>query len=171
MRVYHIVKDESEFVVGDIIQPPRYNLDSMEPKKRQIEEELEKIRMKDFPNYPSRLNCLFVCHDLDDVEFWAIQKSDIRGREFKVLTLETSEPVFWFSAESYNMHYNGYGTNLHQACMEFWKSNCNIGIEKMEDCEGITNGSAQIVEIQRARESREGGLEIIARVKIINNRK
>ncbi len=162
MRVYHIVKDELQFAVGDIIQPPRYNLDSMEPKKRQIEEELERIRVKDFPNYPSRLNGLFVCHDLDDVEFWAIQKSDICGRIFKLLTIETSEPVFWFSAESYNMYYNGIGTSLHQTCMEYWESNSNTGIDKMEDCEGLTNGSAQIVEIQQARVSRGNGLEIIA---------
>jgi hypothetical protein len=102
-----------------------------------------------------------VCHDLDDVEFWAIQKSDIRGRKFKVLTLETSEPVFWFSADSYNMYFNGYGTDLHQACMEYWKSNGNTEMEKMEDREGLIKGPAKIVEIRRAKISRERGMEII----------
>ena len=161
MKVYYRVKDELQFAVGDTIQPKTYNLDNMDPKKRQIEEELEKIRKKDFSNYPSRLNCLFVCHDLDDVEFWAIQKSDIRGRKFKVLTLETSEPVFWFSADSYNMYFNGYGTDLHQACMEYWKSNGNTEMEKMEDREGLIKGPAKIVEIRRAKISRERGMEII----------
>ena len=162
MRVYHIVKDELQFAVGDIIPPKTYNLDNMNPKKRQIEEELEIIRKIDFPNYPSRLNCLFVCHDLDDVESWAFMKSYQYGSLFKLLTIETSEPIFWFSAHSYNMYYNGLGTSLHQACMDFWKSNFNIGMDKMEDCEGITNGSAQIVEIQQARVFRGNGLEIIA---------
>ena len=162
MRVYHIVKDELQFAVGDIIQPKTYYLDNMNTKKRQIEEELEKIRKKDFPIFPSRLNCLFVCHDLDDVESWAFMKSYQYGSLFKLLTIETSEPIFWFSAHSYNMYYNGFGTSLHQACMDFWKSNFNIGMDKMEDCEGITNGSAQIVKIQQARVSRGNGLEIIA---------
>ena len=161
MRVYHIVKDELQFVVGDIIQPKTYNLDNMNPKKRQIEEELEKIRKIDFPNYPSRLNCLFVCHDLDDVEFWAIQKSDIRGRIFKILTLETSEPVFWFSADSYNMYFNKRRTDLYKACIEFWESNGNTEMEKMVDREGLTKGPAKIVEIKRAKISRERGMEII----------
>lgn len=160
MRAYHIVKDELQFAVGDIIQPKTYNLDNMDPKKRQIEEVLEKIRMKDFPCYPSRLNCLFVCHDLDDVEFWAIQKSDIRGRVFKVLTLETSEPVFWFSADSYNMFFNGYGTDLHQVCMEYWKSNGNTEMEKMVDREGLINGSAKVIDIIRMRICRSVGLRI-----------
>lgn len=161
MRVYHIVKDELQFAVGDIIQPKTYDLDNMDPKKRQIEEELEKIRKKDFSNYPSRLYCLFVCYDLDDVEFWAIQKSDIRGREFKVLTLETSEPVFWFSADSYNMYFNKRRTDLHKACIEFWESNGNTEMEKMVDREGLTKGPVKIVEIKRAKISREKGLEII----------
>ena len=161
MKVYHIVKNELQFAVGDIIQPKTYNLDNMDPKKRQIEKELEKIRMKDFPDYPSRLNCLFVCHDLDDVEFWAIQKSDIRGRIFKILTLETSEPVFWFSADSYNMYFNKQRSDLHKSCIEFWESNGNTEMEKMVDREGLTKGPAKIVEIQRAKISRERGMEII----------
>jgi len=161
MKVYHIVKNELQFAVGDIIQPKTYNLDNMDPKKRQMEKELEKIRMKDFPDYPSRLNCLFVCHDLDDVEFWAIQKSDIRGRIFKILTLETSEPVFWFSADSYNMYFNKQRSDLHKSCIEFWESNGNTEMEKMVDREGLTKGPAKIVEIKRAKISRERGMEII----------
>lgn len=161
MKVYHIVKNELQFAVGDIIQPKTYNLDNMDSKKRQIEKELEKIRMKDFPDYPSRLNCLFVCHDLDDVEFWAIQKSDIRGRIFKILTLETSEPVFWFSADSYNMYFNKQRSDLHKSCIEFWESNGNTEMEKMVDREGLTKGPAKIVEIKRAKISRERGMEII----------
>ena len=161
MRVYHIVKDELQLAVGDIIQPKTYNLDNMNPKKRQIEEELEKIRKIDFPNYPSRLNCLFVCHDLDDVESWAFMKSYQYGRIFKLLTIETSEPVFWFSAHSYNMYYNGFGASLHQACIDFWKSNSNIGMDKMEDCEGLTNGSVQVVEIRQAVIYRGKGLQLL----------
>ena len=161
MKVYYIVKDELQFAVGDTIQPKTYNLDNMDPKKRQIEEELENIRKVYFPDFPSRLECLFVCCDMGDVEFWSTQKSDIRGRVFKILTLETSEPVFWFSADSYNMYFNGYGTDLHQACMEYWKSNGNTEMEKMEDREGLIKGPAKIVEIRRAKISRERGMEII----------
>ena len=46
MRVYHLVKDELHFAVGDIIQPRIYNLDSMKPIKRQIEKEFEKKKKK-----------------------------------------------------------------------------------------------------------------------------
>ena len=94
MKVYHIVKDELEFAVGDFLHPRLYNLDEFKSKKREVEEELEKVRSDCFPNLPSRLNCLFVCRDLNDVESWALMKSDIFGRQFKILTLETTVPVF-----------------------------------------------------------------------------
>lgn len=160
MRVYHIVKDELQFAVGGIIKPKTNNLDNMDSEKRQIEEELESIRKVHFPDYPSRLECLFVCYDMRDVEFWAIQKSDIHGRLFKVLTLETSEPVFWFSADSYNKFFNKQRSDLRKACIEFWESNSNTEIDKMEDREGLTKGPAKIVEIIRAKISRERGLEM-----------
>lgn len=162
MRVYHIVKDELQFAVGDIIQPRIYNLDNMNPKKRQIEKELEDIRKVHFHDFPSRLECLFVCCDMGDVEFWSMQKSDIRGKVFKILTLETSEPVFWFSADSYNMYFNKQRSDLRKACIEFWESNSNTGIDKMEDREGLTKGPAKIVEIRRAKITREMGLEIMS---------
>ena len=59
------------------------------------------------------------------------------------------------------MYYNGFGTSLHQACMDFWKSNSNIGMDKMEDCEGLTNCSAQVVEIRQAKISRGKGLQLL----------
>ena len=161
MKVYHIIKNELDYAVGNFIQPKTYSLCDFDLKKRQVEEELENVRKESFPDFPSRLNCLFVCHDMDDVEFWAIQKSSIYGRRFNVLTLETKEPVFWFSAESYNMYFSGQRNDLHQACVEFWESNRNTEIEKMVDREGMTNGLAEIVEIRQAWISRERGLELL----------
>ena len=161
MEVYHIVKNELDFAVSNFIQPKTYSLCDFDLKKRQVEEELENVRKERFPDFPSRLNCLFVCFHMDDVEFWTIQKSSIYGRKFKVLTLETTEPVFWFSAESYNMYFNGQRNDLHQACVEFWKSNRNTEIDKLIDCEGITNGPAQIIAIQQVCFSRENGLKVM----------
>lgn len=160
MKVYHIIKNELDYAVGNFIQPKTYSLCDFDLKKRQVEEELENVRKESFPDFPSRLNCIFVCHDMDDVEFWAIQKSSIYGRQFKVLTLETTEPVFWFSAESYNMYFSGQRNDLHQACVEFWESSRNTEIEKMVDCEGMTNGLAKTVEIRQAWISRERGLRL-----------
>jgi hypothetical protein len=50
---------------------------------------------------------------------------------------------------------------LHKACIEFWESNGNTEMEKMVDREGLTKGPVKIVEIKRAKISREKGLEII----------
>ena len=160
MKVFHIEKNELEFTVGDLIQPRIYNLNSFAPKKKEVEDKLETIRKDKYPDYPSRLNCLYVCYNLEDVEFWAIQKSDIYGREFKVLTLETSEPVYWFSADSYNMYFCGQRNDLHQSCVEFWESNRKTVIDKLADREGLTNGVAIVVEIMNAKVSRERGLEL-----------
>lgn len=161
MRVYHIVKNELEMAVGAFLQPKTFSLENYGVKKRQIEEELEIVRKDSFPDFPSRLYCLYVCYDIDDVEFWAVQKSSIYGRQFNVLTLETTESVFWFSAESYHMYFNGLRNDLHQACLDFWESNSNTEIEKMEDREGLTNGPAQIIDIQRVRVSRGNGLVVL----------
>ena len=161
MKVYHIAKNELELAVGDFIQPKIYRLCDLNLKKRQVEEELENVRKERFPDFPSRLNCLFVCFDMDDVEFWAMMKSSIYGSQFKVLTLETTKPVFWFSAESYNMYFNGLRNDLHQACLEFWESNRNTEIDKLIDREGITIGPAQIIEIRQAGFSRERGIEVM----------
>ena len=46
MRVYHIVKDELQFAVGDIIQPKTYYLDNMNPKKRQMKGWVQGIVVK-----------------------------------------------------------------------------------------------------------------------------
>ncbi len=160
MKVFHIEKNELEFTVDDLIQPRIYNLNSFVPKKKEVEDKLETIRKDKYPDYPSRLRCIFVCYNLEDVEFWAIQKSDIHGREFKVLTLETSEPVYWFSADSYNMYFCGQRNDLHQSCVDFWESNRKTAIDKLVDREGLTSGAATIVEIRNAMVSREGGLEL-----------
>ena len=50
MKVYHIVKKESELVIGDVIQPKTYNLEDFSVKKRQIEEELENVRRDNLQN-------------------------------------------------------------------------------------------------------------------------
>jgi len=160
MKVYHIVKNELEFAVGDIILPRIYDLNSFAPKKKEIEMELEIIRNEGYSNYPSRLNCLFVCHDMNDVEFWAMMKSNIYGSQLIVLTLDTIGPVFWFSAEGYNMYFNGQRNDLRQACLEFWESNKNTEFDKLIDREGITNGPAKIIEIRQASFSRGKGFEL-----------
>ena len=161
MKVYHIIKNELDFALGDFIQPKTYRLCDFVLKKRQIEEELENVRKDSFPNFPSRLNCLFVCYDMDDVESWLSIKSSIYRNQFIILTLETTEPVFWFSAESYNMYFNGLRNDLHQACVEFWESNRVIELDKLIDREGITIGPAKIIEIRPAFFSRERGLEMM----------
>lgn len=155
------MKNELYFAIGDYLQPKIYSLFDFDIKKRQIEEELENVRKESFPDFPSRLNCLFVCYDMDDIEFWAIQKSSIYGRQFKVLTLETTEPVYWFSAESYHKYFNGMINDLHQACIDFWKSNNKTKVNHLADREGITKGPARIVGIRQAKISRENGLELV----------
>lgn len=161
MRVYHIVKDELEFAIGGFLHPRHYNLDDFKPKKREVEKELEKVRSDYFPNFPSRLNCLFVCHNLKDVESWALMKSDIYGRHFKILTLEVATPVHWFSAQSYNEYYCGIRSDLHQACKEYWQSYADSSIDGMEECEGIITTPVQIVAVQHASICRGIGLKII----------
>lgn len=68
MRVYHIVKNELEMAVGAFLRPKTYCLENFGVRKRKIEEELENVRKDSFPDFPSRLNCLFVCYDMYDVE-------------------------------------------------------------------------------------------------------
>ena len=160
MRVYHIVRNELEMTVGAFLQPKTYSLEDFSVKKRKIEEELEKVRKDSFTDFPSRLNCLFVCYDLADVEFWASSISSIYGKQFMILTLETTGNVFWFSAESYHMYFNGLRNDLHQACLEFWESNRYTEFDKLIDREGITNGPAKIIEIRQASFSRGKGFEL-----------
>ena len=161
MKVYHIIKNDLMPPVGNIIQPKTYNLNNMRPKKRQIEQELESIRNIHFSDFPSRLKCIFVCYDMEDVEFWAIQKYDICGGEFNVLIIETSKPVFWFSAESYNMYFNGQRNDLHQACIEFWESNSKTKMNELVDREGLTSGEATIIAVRRAMISRGKGIQLL----------
>ena len=161
MRVYHIVKDELEFAVGSILYPRSYNLDDFKSKKHEVEEALENVRSNYYPNYPSRLNCLFVCRNLNDVESWSLMKSDIYGRHFKILTLEVTTPVHWFSAQSYNEYFCDIRNDLNQACKEYWQSHTDTNIDEMEECEGIITTPVQIVAVQHASICRDIGLKII----------
>lgn len=160
MRVYHIVKNELEMTVGDFLYPRSYNLDDFKSKKHEVEEELENVRSNYYPNFPSRLNCLFVCRNLNDIESWALMKSDIYGRHFKILTLEVTTPVHWFSALSYNEYFCGIRNDLHQACKEYWQSHAGTRIEEMGECEGIISTPVQIVAVQHASICRGVGLKI-----------
>ena len=82
---------------------------------------LEEVRKNKYPNYPSRLNCLYVTKDKEDAINW----SNILKRNKKVckqiLTLELTGELFTFDGSLMKRLNTSYQKQLEMA-EEYWNS-------------------------------------------------
>lgn len=71
--VFRRVEEKSDNVKDIYANPSKYNAENLEHHVRVALRELalEKIRKQNFPDYPSRMACLYVSDSLQEAEKWA----------------------------------------------------------------------------------------------------
>ena len=157
--VYHIENIDCTYKVGDVILPKVYDISTFSEKKQEIESCLEDVRKNQFPSYPSRLNCLYVCNTLEDVRFWAHMKYYHKESDFLLLTLALENDPIWFSAKPYHDYYFKICHDLELCSNLYWQSRGNP--KDLVDCEGLYFGSAVIKRISRMRYLDDGELTLL----------
>lgn len=89
---------------------------------------LEKIRLKNFLKYPSRLNCLYVSENLEDAEVWAKSFMQSGRKVYAIVKVATNGKCFIGNA--FNC-FDGTNTKLDLVNAEkYWNNNKNKFVNK-----------------------------------------
>lgn len=98
-KVYHYSR--VEFKVGDSLKP---NKDiNFNNTRKVLESNLEEIRTSRYPNFPSRLNCLYVAPTEELAKEWAKRINIDRWRnygenvDFFVYEVDVEKNLYWFN--------------------------------------------------------------------------
>ena len=101
---------------------------------------LEEVRKEKYPNYPSRLNCLYVTKDKQDALEW----TNILKRNHKeckqILTLELTGDLYTFDGNLMRRQNVSYEEQLKRA-EEYWNSTS-------DNPEYLFYGEAKVVDIE-----------------------
>jgi len=104
---------------------------------------LEKVRVNKYPNYPSRMACLYVSKTLKEAETWFEYFVDLGRSTFQIVKLKIKGNVFYGDAEKC---FDGRLTeNENLALAEnYWE---NKDFDKSSILEMLVDGDIEVVEI------------------------
>jgi len=109
------------------------------------EDALEEVRKKFFPNYPSRLSCLYVSKTLEEAEFWYNIFIEQKRPTFQIVKVETNEPSFTGDAWNCFKGTSSKETNYSLA-KDYWNNTNNKKGEK-PIYETLITGRIKVIEI------------------------
>lgn len=146
-EVYKRVMAELENVEQIYSNPSNYDIEELNHHTKVALRELalEKLRKKEYSNYPSRLRSLYVSKDLKDSEMWA--NSFIKkGREvFQIVKLKTKGNEF--TGDAYNCFNPTFDENENlKRAINYWE-NLDNKEGKNPIYETIIDGDIEITEI------------------------
>ncbi len=106
---------------------------------------MEEVRVKDFCNYPSRMNCLYVSSDIESAEEWANYFIKIGRKVYQLVKLEVDGNFFVGDANNCFEGTIDKNKNI-ELSYDYWN---NIKNKKGKDVfpEMIVNGKIKVVEI------------------------
>ena len=114
------------------------------------EYELEEVRKNEYPQYPSRLSCLYISNSLEEAEFWYNIFIEQGRPTFQIVKVEVEGSVF--TGDAWNCF---KGTDDKEKNMElarkYWKNEKNERNEK-PIIETLVDGTISIIEIIRENE-------------------
>lgn len=146
--VYERVYKEKEYV-DKIYNSEDIELNS-DIEKALREFALEEVRIKEFPNYPSRLSSLYVSNSLEEAEFW--YKTFInQGRPtYQLVKVEVDGKSFTGDAWNCFKGTKDREENIKLA-RRYWNNDKNLCNEK-PIIETIVDGTIKVVEILRVND-------------------
>ncbi|KOP79895.1 DUF2441 domain-containing protein [Cytobacillus solani] len=106
---------------------------------------LEKVRKEKYPNYPSRMSCLYTSKTLSDAEMWA--NSFINGgrKVYQIVKLRTDGKVF--DGDAYNVFDGTDNAEENERNANCYWSNKPNKFGKEQLIETLVDGNIEVVEI------------------------
>ena len=145
--VYQRVYDKMDIVNDIYSNPNKYNVDKLEHHTSVALRELalEEVRQKKYPQYPSRLACLYVSKTLEEADNWAKFFTEIGRPTYHIVKLDVSGNCFIGDAEKCFNGQLSKAENLKLAEI-YWDNKVDIS-DKQTVCEMLVNGQITVVEI------------------------
>lgn len=106
---------------------------------------LEEVRQKEYPNYPSRLSCLYASNTQEEAEFWYNVFIEQKRHTFQIVKLEVDGPSFTGDAWNCFQGTADIKDNYSKA-RNYWSNNKNERGEK-PIYETLISGRIKVVEI------------------------
>lgn len=106
---------------------------------------MEEVRMEKYPNYPSRMSCLYTTRTLSDANMWANSFKSSGRKVLQIVKLRTDGNVF--DGDSYNVFDGTINEKENkQNADNYWSNKPNkLGKERL--VETLINGNIEVVEI------------------------
>ena len=145
--VYHRVYEKIDIVQDIYANPSKYTADTLEHHTAVALRELamEEVRQNKYPQYPSRMGCLYVSKFFEEAEKWGDFFSQIGRPTYHIVKLDVEGNYFVGDATKCFKGQLNKEENLRLAEL-YWENksggNCNTAI-----CEMLVNGKITVVEI------------------------
>ena len=145
--VYRRVHEKTDIVKDIYANPAKYNADTLEHHISVALRELalEEVRRKKYPQYPSRMGCLYVSKTFEEAEKWGEFFARIGRPTYHIVKLDVEGNCFDGDATKCFKGQLSEAENLRLAEL-YWENSsddeCNNGI-----CEMLVNGRITVIEI------------------------
>lgn len=145
--VYQRVHDKLEIVNDIYTHPDKYDAETLEHHTSVALRELalEEVRQKKYPQYPSRMGCLYVSGSFAEAEKWGNFFAEIGRPTYHIVKLDIKGNYFIGDATKCFKGRLDKEENLRLAEM-YWQSNVNTESQQAI-CEMLVNGHITVVEI------------------------
>lgn len=147
-RVMHKSKTVNEIYSN----PEKYNDDELEHHTKVALRELamEEIRQNNYPEFPSRMSCLYVSRTLDEANKWFDFFTEIGRPTFQIVKVKVNGRVFEGNA---NRCFDGskdkqYNLKMAEA---YWSNDANADEKNNPVVEVLVDGNIEVAEIVKNR--------------------
>ncbi|GIN59101.1 hypothetical protein J8TS2_34200 [Lederbergia ruris] len=106
---------------------------------------LEKVRQEKYPNYPSRMSCLYTSKTLSGAEMWANSFINSGRKVYQIVKLQTDGKVF--DGDAYNVFDGTDNAEENERNADYYWSNKPNKLGKKQLVETLIDGKIEVVEI------------------------
>lgn len=145
--VYRRVMEKLPLVNEIYSHPDRYEAEKLEHHTRVALRELalEKVRKERYPEYPSRMGCLYVSESMEEAEMWAGLFAEWKRPVYAIVRLKITGRVFTGDANNCFDAAVNETENLLLA-ERYWKNEPNLAGEPVIR-EMLVDGDIEVAEI------------------------
>lgn len=145
--VYQRVYDKIDIVNDIYANPDKYDAEKLEHHTSVALRELalEEVRQKKYPQYPSRMGCLYVSKSFEEAENWGKFFSEIGRPTYHIVKLDVKGNCFMGDATKCFKGQLSREENLRLAEI-YWENSVDTG-NQHAICEMLVNGEIVVVEI------------------------
>lgn len=145
--VYQRVYDKIDIVNDIYANPNKYNAEILEHHTSVALRELalEEVRHKKYPQYPSRMGCLYVSKSFEEAENWGKFFAEIGRPTYHIVKLDIEGNCFIGDATKCFKGQLSKEDNLRLAEI-YWESNIDTE-NKQAICEMLVDGQITVIEI------------------------